>query len=256
MKRRPLILVTACTQRAGAEFSDLSISLSECYPRAVAAARGLPWVLPRLPDEAIVAESVERCDGVLLTGGDDLQPRLYANRLGGKLKDTVHSQDAPRDLLELLLLREVFRRRKPMLAICRGQQVLNVALGGTLVVDIESQMPGALRHHRMDRKDEIVHKVTLTPGSILHRIHRTRTLAVNSVHHQAVGRVARPLRAPAASADGVVEGMEWAGADDGAMPWLVAVQFHPERLFETHGEFLKLFEAFTRACRPSRNRSL
>src|SRR5438552_6345471 len=124
MKARPLVLVTACTGRKGAEFSDASLSLSAGYPRAIVAAGGMPWVLPSLPFGNVVAEAVRRCDGVMLTGGDDVQPQLYATHLTPRLERTVSTVDAARDLFELLVIREVFRQRKPLLAICRGQQIL------------------------------------------------------------------------------------------------------------------------------------
>ena len=252
MKSRPLVLITPCTERKGAEFSDPSLSLSDRYPRAIVAAGGMPWVLPCWPAENVVAEAVRRCDGVMLTGGDDVQPKLYANDLPRRLERTVSPADAARDLWELLLIREVFRRRKPLLAICRGQQILNVALGGTLIVDIRTQVPRALNHCRLDRKDKIVHKVALTPGSILNKISGTQTLGVNSSHHQAVGRVAGALCVTGASPDGVVEGLELAGPSARLLPWLVAVQFHPERLFDEHDVFLELFRSFTRACELKR----
>jgi putative glutamine amidotransferase len=254
MKARPLVLVTACTGLKGAEFSDESLSLSARYPRAIVAAGGMPWVLPCLPFGNVAAEAVRRCDGVMLTGGDDVQPRLYGNHLTPQLEATVSPADAARDLSELLVIREVFRQRKPLLAICRGQQILNVALGGTLIVDIPMQVRGALNHRRLGQKDKIVHKVALTPGSILNKISGTQTLGVNSSHHQAVGRVAGPLRVTAVSPDGVVEGLELAAPAAGLLPWLAAVQFHPERLFEQHVVFLELFRSFNRACEPKRKK--
>jgi len=200
----------------------------------------------------MVAEAVRRCDGVMLTGGDDVEAKLYAKHLPPKLKRTLSPADPARDLLELLLIREVFRLGRPLLAICRGQQILNVALGGTLIADIARQVPGALNHSRLDRRDKIVHKVALTPGSILNKITGKQTLGVNSSHHQAVGRLAVALRVTAVSPDGVIEGLELAEAAARGLPWLAAVQFHPERLFEEHDVFLELFRGFTRACKPKR----
>jgi len=249
---KPLVLITPCTERKGVEFADTSLSLSDRYPRAIVAAGGIPWVLPCLPSENMVAEAVRRCDGVMLTGGDDVQPGLYADHLPPKLRRTVSPADPARDLSELLLIREVFRQRRPLLAICRGQQILNVALGGTLIVDIARQVPGALNHSRLDRRDKIVHKVALTPGCILHKITGKQILGVNSSHHQAVGRVGKTLRVTAVSPDGVVEGLELAEPATQRLPWLAAVQFHPERLFEKHDVFLELFRSFHRACDPKR----
>jgi len=252
MKSRALVLITPCTERKGAEFLDPSLSLSDRYPRAIIAAGGMPWVLPCWPAENIVAEAVRRCNGVMLTGGDDVEPRLYTNGLPPRLERTVSPADTARDLWELLLIREVFRQRKPLLAICRGQQMLNIALGGTLIVDIRTQVPRALNHRRLDRKDKIVHKVALTPGSILNKIMGKQTLGVNSSHHQSVGRLGESLCATAVSPDGVVEAVELAEPARRRLPWLVAVQFHPERLFEKHDVFLELFRSFIRACEPKR----
>jgi len=241
MKSRPLILITPCTERRGVEFSDSSLSLSDRYPRAIVAAGGIPWVLPCLPSGNMAAEAVRRCDGMMLTGGDDVQPKLYANHLPPKLKRVLSPAEPARDLAELLLIREIFRQRKPLLAICRGQQILNVALGGTLIADIPTQVPGALNHSRLDRKDKIVHKVALTPGSILNKIAGKQTLGVNSSHHQAVGRLGELLCVTAVSPDGVVEGLELAEAAAGVWAWVVAVEFKHKRLLaRTSGSFERL----------------
>src|ERR1051325_9331346 len=210
MSKPPLILISPSIEPAGVEFSDRSISLSEAYPRAVANAGGIPLTMPVGRSRELVAECVRRCDGVLITGGDDVQPRLYSDRLPAKVRKTVNTtpDGGERDLRELILIDEVFRQRKPLLAICRGYQMLNVALGGTLIADIRLQVPGALQHVRMDRRGEVVHEVRLTRGSLLSKITRREKLGVNSTHHQAVGRVAEPLQVAALSDDGVVESLE------------------------------------------------
>lgn len=252
MKSKPLILTSPSVERKGAEFEDVSCSLSDCYSKAVVAAGGIPWVFPCLAAEAAVVEAVRRCDGVMLTGGDDVQPELYTAKLPARLNKTVSPAEPQRDLSDLMLVREALRWRKPLLAICRGQQLLNVALGGTLIVDIRSQTGGTLRHNRSDCKDKVVHKVALTPDSILTKITGKQMLGVNSSHHQAVARVAPLLRVTGVSPDGIVEAMELSRPAGKLLPWLLAVQFHPERLFEQHGEFLGLFCSFTRACKPKR----
>ena len=250
----PLVLISSSTEKKGVEFDDLSLSLSMNYPRAIAAAGGAPWLLPCLTDSGFIAESVRRCDGVMLTGGDDVQPRLYAQAVSPALQMTVHAADPQRDLFELMLLGEVFRQRKPLLCICRGHQILNVALGGTLLVDIKTQMPEALNHSRTDRKDKIVHEVQVEPGSLIARISGRTVLGVNSSHHQAVARMAQPLRATAVSKDGVIEAMELAPGATGLLPYLLTVQFHPERLYRRHGEHDRLFKSFTGACRVHRQK--
>lgn len=244
----PLILISGSTEKRGAEFSDTSLSLSLNYPKAVKAAGGMPWVLPCLPDRDVIAEAVKRCEGVLLTGGDDVQPSLYAKDIPPALQKTVQAVAPERDLFELMVIDEVFRQRKPLLAICRGHQILNVALGGTLIVDIRSQVPNAMNHSRMDLKNQVVHEAELKPGSKLAEITGKARLGVNSTHHQAVGKVAKPLRANAVSMDGIIEGMEFAPGARSMLPWLLAVQFHPERLFPQHAEHLDIFKSFVRAC--------
>ena len=153
---------------------------------------------------------------------------------------------------ELVVIDEVFRQRKPLLAICRGHQLLNIALGGTLVADIRRQIPRALEHRRMDKRNGTVHEVRLTPGSILAKIAGGQKLAVNSTHHQAVGRVAEPLRVTARSADGVIEGLELKPGAAGWLPFLLSVQFHPERLADRYPKHGAIFGVFTQACAPRR----
>ena len=248
MKSKPLILIAPCTETRGVEFRDPSINLSRNYSQAIVAAGGIPLVSPCVLDRAVIKQSVRKCNGVLLTGGDDVEPKLYSKRLPPLLRKTVSPPEPDRDEFELLLIEEVFRQRKPLLAICRGQQILNVALGGTLIVDIRHQLPQALNHTRLDRKDQIVHDVELTPGTRLSKIANGKMLGVNSSHHQAVARVAKPLQVTAQSPDGVVEALELLPANAGLLPYLVAVQFHPERLCARHVEHLNLFRGFVRAC--------
>jgi putative glutamine amidotransferase len=253
MTHAPLILISASTESKGVEFADTSLSLSLNYPLAIKAGGGAPWVVPCLLDREFVVESVRRCDGVLLTGGDDIEPRLYAGPLPAPLLRTVHPADPTRDLFELMLIDEVFRQRKPLLAICRGHQMLNVALGGTLLVDIESQQRGVMNHARMDKKNQIVHEVQADSGSLLAKACGRTRFGVNSSHHQSVEKVAKPLRATAVSGDGIIEGLELGPADRHLLPYLLAVQFHPERLFGRHEEHLGLFRSFAGACkRPSK----
>jgi putative glutamine amidotransferase len=247
MNRPPLILISPSTVKRGVEFEDNSVSLSNQYCLAVAEAGGLPWIAPALPAKPLVAEMVARCDGVLLTGGDDVQTELYAPKLDPELKKTVSEPEPDRDLFELMLVDEIFRQRKPIFAICRGHQLVNIAFGGTLVVDIAAQVPGALDHRRLDRKDEVVHDAQLTGGSLIASIARDQKLGVNSSHHQAIGELAEPFAATARSSDGVIEAMELKpGA--GSLPFFLAVQFHPERLYARHPKHLRLFQTFVRAC--------
>jgi putative glutamine amidotransferase len=125
-----------------------------------------------------------------------------------------------------------------------------------LIVDIPSQVPGAIRHVRTDKRNEIVHEVRLTAQSLLSKITGKQTLGVNSTHHQAVGKVAEPLRVIAASGDGVVESMELKPEAARLLPFLLAIQFHPERLANRYPEHRAIFGAFTQACVMHRSKNL
>lgn len=244
---KPLILISPDFQSKGVEFNDASMSLSARYPMAIAACGGIPVAMAHTDAKDLVADYVRNADGVLLTGGDDINPDIYGPKLSSSLKSkAVTTEDGGRrDLFEMLLVDEVFRQRKPLLAICRGHQVLNVALGGTLIVDIPTQKPSQINHRQMDRKCDVVHSVRLTGGSLLSKIAKTKMLGVNSTHHQAVERVAPGLKVVARSQDGVAEAMELKG--EGLLPFLLSVQFHPERLMDRYPEHKGIFEVFIQA---------
>jgi len=248
MQSAPLILVTPSTEAKGVEFYDYSISLSQTYLDAISTAGGLPLVVPAAPSPKLVAEYVRRCDGVMLTGGDDIQPELYYPDVPAELRKTVGPNDPVRDLLETLVVREAFAQQKPLLAICRGHQILNITLGGTLFVDIPSQVKTEINHSRLKQKDRVVHQVILEEDSLIHRVFGEREIGVNSSHHQAVDRVARPLQVTGRAPDGVIEALELRPEDAGLMPYLLGVQFHPERLTRGYPEFIELFRSFTEAC--------
>ncbi len=250
MRRWPTVLISPDIEDRGREFQDLSISLSANYQQALIAVGALPLSMPATISRHVIAECVRQSQGVVLTGGDDLAPELYAERLSKQVRRSVETtpDGGQRDLRELLLIDEVFRQHKPLLAICRGQQILNVALGGTLVADIPRQVPRALNHRRLDRCSQVVHEVRLTPGCVLAKITGSQWLGVNSTHHQAVAQVAPLLRVAGRSPDGVIEALELRPGAAQALPWLLSVQFHPERLVERHPAHQAIFRAFTRAC--------
>jgi putative glutamine amidotransferase len=253
MKRRPLILISPSFELRGAEFSDLSVSLSLRYIQAVLAAGGVPLIAPATMDRAVLAESVRCTDGVLLTGGDDINPDLYDKKLPAALRKTVTPtpDNGLRDVAELTLIAEIFRQRKPVLAICRGHQLLNVAFGGKLIADIALQVPGALNHRRMDKAFDFVHEAALQPGSLIAKIAKKRRLKMNSTHHQAVAEPVEPFVATARSRDGLVEAMELRSNKMAGMPFLLSVQFHPERLVEKGEAYGEIFRSFITACKKN-----
>jgi putative glutamine amidotransferase len=213
----------------------------KAYCRALHVAGGAPVLLPLHDDHAALAEMLDRLDGLLLSGGGDILPRRFGEARMARLR----SVDAPRDEMELWLARQAVESDLPMLAICRGIQVLNVALGGTLYQDIASQLPRALRHdyvgeYPRSRKGHVVH---VEPDSQLGRILGSETLDVNSFHHQCLHVVADSLKLTAWAPDGVIEGVELPGSR-----FAIGVQWHPEELIEVDRRMRGLFEAFVGAA--------
>lgn len=190
------------------------------------------------------ADIVSRVDGVLFTGGGDVDPALY----GEAAHETYSAAEPGRDAFEIALAQAAVRANLPIFAICRGMQVLNVALEGTLVQDIPSMVNGAVEHSVAEPRYQIAHEVWVSKGSTVWTVMQDQmeegdTCQVNSRHHQAVKRAAAGWDITATAPDGVIEGMERAGH-----PFNVAVQWHPENFWRT-GEFRALFEAFVNAAR-------
>lgn len=245
-----MILISPGIERRGFEFGDLSVSLAVRYESAILDAGGIPIIAPTTTNPALLAEAIRRTDGVMFTGGDDINPALYEQSIPKKVLKTVQQtpDNGARDLRELAMIKEVFGQRKPVLAICRGHQLMNVAFGGKLIVDIAQQVPGALKHQQSDKAFAPVHEAALTPRSLLAKICGGSVLPVNSTHHQAVMEPAQPFVATARSADGIVEAMELEPAMAARMPFFLSVQFHPERLFQIHARYRSIFRKFVAAC--------
>jgi gamma-glutamyl-gamma-aminobutyrate hydrolase PuuD len=193
---------------------------------------------------------VQQADGILLPGGGDVEPAIY----GAAPHARFDAAETGRDAYEIALVRAAFDANRPLLAICRGLQVLNVAHGGTLVQDIPDAIGVQVRHDVRDEPTTLAHDVTVTPGSQLTAILAVRlrpdgSCAVNSRHHQAPGRLGDGLIATATAHDGVVEALEAP-----ARRFHLGVQWHPENFWRT-GEFQALFDAFVRAsASPSDSR--
>jgi putative glutamine amidotransferase len=246
VNRKPIIAITPSIQRKGEEFADRSLSLSLCYTQAIELAGGVPLVAPLTKDSGTIGRFLDSVDGLMLTGGGDVDLRFYDRTVSPALKKILGGVDTLRDEMELALIRQAHRRGTPVLGICRGHQVMNVAFGGTLLVDIPSEVGRKIRHSRSDRKNDPVHEVAIEPGSRLASIFGAERLGVNSSHHQAVGRLGKGLLVSARSADGVIEGIE---TTDGQ--FTVGVQFHPERMVTAHPVILRLFKAFVAAAKSA-----
>lgn len=248
MAKPPLILVSPSISKHGVEFHDISASLSARYNAAILQAGGIPVTAPTSTDRAVLAECIRRTDGVLLTGGDDINPDLYDKSLSKKVLKTVEQtpDGGARDMRELILIEEIFRQRKPVLAICRGHQMMQVAFGGKLLADLPQQHPSKIQHRRMDKPLELVHEAALTPGSLVSKICKTLVLGVNSTHHQGVLEPAEPFVATGRASDGIVEVME---LKEKLLPFYLSVQFHPERLVDKHMRYKAIFRKFVAACK-------
>ena len=223
-----------------------SFALRRAYSLAVAAAGGLPVLLPLIEDERILRPLYERLDGLLLSGGGDVAAAHYGAAEGRRPR----SVDPPRDRVELRLARWAVAEGLPILGICRGIQLLNVAAGGTLIQDIPSALAGAPTSVEHDSASDEAHSVALSPGSLLADIlsagEEPRSIAVNSRHHQAVDQVAPHFVAVARAPDGIIEGIERAQAEEG---FAVGVQWHPEDLAPHNARMARLFRRFVAACR-------
>jgi putative glutamine amidotransferase len=216
--------------------------LSRYYSEAVEAAGGAPVHISLIPRREYIASLMDGLDGVLLPGSDsDVDPMLYGHdphpRLG-----SVHPL---KDETDALVLEEVERRGTPLLAICFGMQILNVTRGGTLIQDILTEMPEAIKHQQGAPRDRRSHRVRLLEGSIVAQLAGAETALVNSHHHQAIETVGRELVATAWTSDGLVESLEDPRGDRFAL----AVQWHPEIAWGQDDFSRAIFERFVKASR-------
>jgi len=220
--------------------------LERAYAEAVRAAGGIPILVPLLPDREALFELIERCDGLLLSGSrSDVDPRRYGHAPHPRLGPILHE----RDETDWLLLEAAQAHRRPVLAICYGMQILNVFRGGTLYQDIASELTHALRHTQEAPGDRPAHRIHLAEGTLLARLAGGTTAAVNSFHHQAVRDVGRDLRPIAWSEDGIIEAVIHAEPD----PFVLGVQWHPERMFASDGFSRAIFEHFLQEAAKRRS---
>ncbi len=242
---RPLIGVATQTLPAVPGERPACWIMGTRYVEAIRAQGGVPVLIPLLPQDPEAMRAIfDRLDGVFLTGGVDVDPSRY----GEERHPLCGTTDADRDAIELMLLDYAMGRGLPVLAVCRGIQILNVARGGTLYQDVSAQVPAALKHDHFPTpanpsRTYLAHDITVTPGSRMADILGDTVVPVNSMHHQAIKDLAAGLRPTAFAPDGIIEGVE--GTDE---QYLVAVQWHPEELTETQPGMRRLFEAFLEAA--------
>ena len=238
----PTIGLTTTAVLPDEAYRPLRLAQNNTYIQAVIRAGGLPLLIPHLEDEALLRAVYERLDGLLLPGGEDVHPAHF----GEPIHKRCRSISPERDVTELPLARWAVREGKPVLGICRGVQVLNVALGGSLYQDIRAQCPGAGRHDWYPGfpRNLRAHRVTLEAGSHLVRLLGASAVEVNSLHHQSLKDVAPGFSVTAVAPDGIVEAIE---ARD--HPFVLGVQWHPEELAAGDPGSQRLFDALVRASR-------
>jgi putative glutamine amidotransferase len=246
VRRRPVIGIPTQTLHAIEGIPEAvpeSWVMNQRYSRAVAAAGGLPAMIPLLDEEDTLRALYDRLDGLLLPGGVDLDPATYGEAplaAGARL-------DPARDRVELAFARWAIEEGKPLFGLCRGLQILNVALGGTLYQDIATQWSEAIKHDYFPTagypRDHLAHRVTVASGSRLDALVGTAPLKVNSMHHQGVKDLAPDLVPTAVAPDGLIEAVESPGS-----PFLIGVQWHPESLTERDPRMHRLVAGFVEAA--------
>ena len=226
--------------------------MSQRYILTLTGAGALPWLIPLVPDDPDTLRGIyDELDGVFLPGGADIDPANY----GEPRHPKCDRSDPARDRVELALTKWAMRDGKPVLGVCRGLQLINLAAGGTLWQDLESERPESIKHDYFPfrdghARDHLAHTITVREGTQLAEIVGAGERRVNSMHHQGIRDLARGFVVSATAPDGLIEGIELPGEQ-----FLLAVQWHPEVLAEKDSLTLRLFEAFiaaARAYRPER----
>ena len=222
---------------------DKNTKLAAAYTEAIEKSGGVPLIFPYTEDEETVDRLTELCDGFLFSGGADIEPSLY----GEQRSPHCGESQGYRDSLELRVFAKVFEAGKPIMGICRGAQLINVALGGTLYQDIPTELDTKIPHSQSEGKNMPSHSVVIKHGTPLYGIVGKSQMPANSFHHQALKHLGKGLSVMAESIDGVIEAVYHTGAR-----YLRAYQWHPERLYESSTENKVLFDDFLNAVRKTK----
>ena len=245
--RRPVIgIPTQTLQSLGGVSAEIPPSwvMSQRYVQTLTTAGAIPWLVPLVDDETLRG-IYDALDGVFLPGGADIDPATY----GAESHPLCDKTDRERDRVEVALARWAIEDQKPVLGVCRGMQLINVAAGGSLYQDLAEQLPGSLKHDYFPfrgqsyTRDYLAHDVEVDAGSRLAQVLGAGRLKVNSMHHQGVRALGDGLRASAVAPDGLVEALEGTGS-----AYLLAVQWHPEALTDNDPRTRGLFTDFISAA--------
>lgn len=211
--------------------------VSDAYIQAIKSANGLPLLLPLVKSNEVISDYAELCDGFLFCGGEDITPLLF----GEEPAHGIGKTDITLDLFQIRLMKTLLKTRKPILAICRGMQILNVACGGTICQDILLRKEDSLNHMQTSHsRQDISHRVVFSPKSKLQRIIGDFAYT-NSYHHQVLDLLGEHLTASGKTSDGVIEAIEMP-----SHPFVIGVQWHPEAMYENTSNMRHLFHAFMR----------
>ena len=209
------------------------------YLKGIEDAGGVPVILPLTSDEEVILQLAKQCDGFLFTGGHDVNPSMY----GEQTEKTCGETCPERDTMENLLLKYVIELDKPALGICRGLQLWNVVLGGTLYQDLPTQRHSAIIHKQKPPYTEPIHTVTIEKDTLLYEILQTDSLNVNSYHHQGIKNLSNRLQVAAHAQDGLIEAVIMLDKK-----FMLAVQWHPEFIYTMDTQHFQLFLAFVESC--------
>ncbi len=238
---QPLIGITSDYQKNKDIFKDPAYFIGENYILAVKEAGGIPIIMPYSSDNIVIEELLERIDGLLITGGNfDINPAFY----GEMPIEKTGKFNEKRTVFEMEITKTALKADKPILGICGGEQLLNVATGGSLFQDIETQVNGAKSHQQKIPKSDPYHPVNIEPGTKLHSILRCKTISTNSTHHQSIKKLGKNLAINAIAEDGIIEGIESINHR-----FILGVQWHPEYLYKKGKPFERLFKAFVQSCK-------
>jgi putative glutamine amidotransferase len=235
--KKPLILVTA-----DYDYNKDASQIKNLYCEALAEAGAAPLLVPISEREDLFHTYIESSDGIMITGGPDIDPFYY-----GESTLPCNGEVSPyRDFMELKLIKKAFQSKKPMLGICRGIQCINIALGGTIYQDIHEQLKDKqlIKHSQNAPRWHVTHEVSIKKGSFLHQVCKSEKTYVNSFHHQAVKDIAPDFQATSWAEDGIIESIEYSKDC-----FIVGVQWHPEDLWKKHAAQKELFVEFVENCR-------
>ena len=218
------------------------VGLAHIYTEVIEKVGALPLILPYVAKEENIQRFIDLCDGFLFSGGADVQPNIY----GEEVEPFCGETKPYRDALEVAVLKKAIQSKKPILCICRGMQLLNAVLGGTLYQDIKSQFESNVIHRQSEAESYLTHEVSVLAGTPLHELVGVDRMVANTYHHQAIKTLADDLKVMATADDGIIEAVYYKGEN-----YIHGYQWHPERRFDCDVHNQVIFENFMKNCKKN-----